>query len=277
MGNEGKCWSVKKKGSTARCPKSARPGQDYCGIHLKAKSVVRWAPSGGSESAKENGEPPKKAPVCVNEEDLYTCNPLAEVPLTDLFILEEGGLKYGFEVPTFQAILDNPPVQNPYTKGEIPASEIDRFKGMLGGKKIVHKEPKLTKKQRLNDAVLRVFQKIDMLDNYTNPDWFLALNKSQLRTYYLLMKDIWEYRAGLTPDQRLRIVSDGKAFTHTLSQLKVLRPMDLQYLLLFEMERLISEGIDIDERKLGAIYLLAGLTYISPQAYEALPQYHGVF
>jgi hypothetical protein len=45
----------------------------------------------------------------------------------------------------------------------------------------------------------------------------------------------------------------------------------LQNIILNDFSRLITEGIDREERKLGAIFILTGLVEVSHEASDALP------
>ena len=52
-------------------------------------------------------------------------------------------------------------------------------------------------------AVLNIFQKIDALGNYTNPDWFNNLSHFKMVVYVRELYDIWVYRAQLSDETKL--------------------------------------------------------------------------
>ena len=64
----------------------------------------------------------------------------------------------------------------------------------------------LTKKQILEQNVLRVFQKFDNLDHYTDVRWFLNLSVKKLIKFYKLAEDIWNYRAQLNSEDKKKII-----------------------------------------------------------------------
>jgi hypothetical protein len=111
-----------------------------------------------------------------------------------------------------------------------------------------------------------------MLDNYTNSEWFKNLNIYQLFDLYLIMEDIWNYRSNMTIESKKKIVKDGLLFTYPKMMIKSIKSkIKLQNIILNDFSRLITEGIDREERKLGAIFILTGLVEVSHEASDALP------
>jgi hypothetical protein len=117
-----------------------------------------------------------------------------------------------------------------------------------------------------------IFYQINMLDNYTDHNWFKDLNIFSLMDLYLKMEDIWNYRSSMTIESKQKIVSNGIVFNippgiikHQKSKVK------LQNVILDEFSRMINEGINRDEKKLGAILILTGLVEVSYDAACALP------
>ena len=55
--------------------------------------------------------------------------------------------------------------------------------------------PKLSPENAMKDKAHHIFQRIDILGNYTDVNWFLELNLYQLKTLYKEAEDIWKYRA----------------------------------------------------------------------------------
>jgi len=59
-----------------------------------------------------------------------------------------------------------------------------------------------------------LFQHIDALGNYSNPQWFLNLNIHQLIKFTKVLNDIWNYRALLTIETKKAICPPlGKPWT----------------------------------------------------------------
>jgi hypothetical protein len=117
-----------------------------------------------------------------------------------------------------------------------------------------------------------LFYRINMLDNYTDPLWFKHLSFTQLLTLYIKAEDIWNYRSNMNIESKKKIVNNGIAFNIPHHLLKTIKNyMKLQNIILDEFMRLITEGVDRDERKLGAILLLTALVEVSGDAANALP------
>ena len=52
---------------------------------------------------------------------------------------------------------------------------------------------------------LALFQQIDSLGNYSNPNWFLSLTKPKLIGFIRNLIDVWSYRAQLTIEAKRNI------------------------------------------------------------------------
>ena len=121
---------------------------------------------------------------------------------------------------------------------------------------------------------LGLFQNIDALGNYTNPQWFLSLNRNQLIKFTRELIDIWEYRAQLSITVKRNICPpNGDPFRnlsiqyiHTESNLCNVKKVILEVL-----EKLVNSGIDQDSKTLGAYYILGALTLVNETASTTLP------
>ena len=86
------------------------------------------------------------------------------------------------------------------------------------------------------------------------------------------MEDIWNYRSGMQFDAKERIVNNGIIFNIPHSIIKNQKNITkMQNVILDEFLRLINEGINREEKKLGAMIILTGLVEISTEARDALP------
>ena len=86
------------------------------------------------------------------------------------------------------------------------------------------------------------------------------------------MEDIWNYRSNMTIESKKNIVENGNVFNVPLNIIKLQKSkIKMQNIILNEFYRLINEGINREEKKLGAILILTGLVEISIEAADALP------
>jgi hypothetical protein len=119
-----------------------------------------------------------------------------------------------------------------------------------------------------------VFHKINMLDNYSSHLWFKNLDIKELANFYSKLEDIWNYRVGMDTVEKMRILqtNNGNAFMMSINTIKHIKSkIQLQEILLNEIDRFITEGINRDERKLGAMLMLTGLVEVSYEAASGLP------
>jgi len=134
--------------------------------------------------------------------------------------------------------------------------------------------PKLTKEQRFNQVLVRVFQKIDMLGHYTDIAWFQNMSLRDLNYFYKGAYDIFAFRAQLSNEVRRKIVKDGVLFQNFIGSLHHVQERTkhiLQYEILREIERILDEGEDRDSKILGITLILTVLVECSHAAAMALP------
>jgi hypothetical protein len=185
--------------------------------------------------------------------------------------------RYAYDIRTLVQIINSeypscPYTFRPFTKEEKMMINLYKNKLLLDGFTIEMEKVTLTPEEEIDMKIKDLFYKVNMLDNYTNHEWFRNLNLGQLINLYIKMEDIWNYRSNMDANAKKRIVKDGLIFTISIHIIKIQRQkMKMQTILLDEFNRLISEGIDREEKKLGAILLLTGLVEVSSDAACALP------
>ena len=134
---------------------------------------------------------------------------------------------------------------------------------------------KITKEQRMNQRVISVFQKIDELDTYaggTSIDWFLNLSGSQLKLYYKVLEDIWNYRSELSLSRKNEIVPNKIMFPISVHNFYNLNDKHkMRKIMLNEMDKLVSSAPRREDKVLGCYYTLIGLVEVSQQVANALP------
>jgi len=130
----------------------------------------------------------------------------------------------------------------------------------------------LSKEEEVNMKMKDVFHQINMLDNYTNYMWFKNLNIKQLIDFYIRMEDVWNYRLGMTNDAKKSIVKNGILFNipvHVIQYQKDI--IKMQHILLDEFTRMITEGSNREDKKVGALLILTCLVEVSLDCANALP------
>ena len=217
--------------------------------------------------------------LCCNDTDILTFTCKYEIPEIYFYIFKDKFTKkkYAYDIRTLNEIINSDYPSCPYTFRnftEEEKKEITLYKNQLVqcGINVDIEKKKLTIEEETDMLIKDVFYQINMLDNYTNHIWFKDLNINQLIHLYALMEDIWNYRSSMTLQSKKKIIKNGIIFNipvHIIKHEKSL--IRMQNLLLSEFMRLINEGVDREEKKLGAILILTGLVEISHEAADALP------
>ena len=227
--------------------------------------------------------------ICVNETDFYSMDDLADIKYENFYSFKDDENKiYGFDVLSlFKMASRSNEILNPYNRKVIPNYVIKDIKFLIkknniylklsgGGEKIDLQEcehQQLSEQQRIELRALDIFQKMDMLGNYTNTDWFLSLERPAIIKFIRQLADIWFYRAGLTQVKQREICPPyGDPFRMiNLYALSAIPTTTLQRVSLTVMEKLVVSGIDQDCKYLGSNYVLCALTLVNSNAATSLP------
>ena len=220
-----------------------------------------------------------KRACCFNDTDILSFDSIYDIPNKYFYIYHDkvNNKKYGYDIRTLLQIIYSDYPSCPYTFRPFTDEEKNRiyqYKEYLESKNIdLGLEKRDMSDQEYIDMKIKdVFYQINMLDNYTNPQWFKNLSLNQLIELYIQMEDIWAYRIGMTIESKINILHNGIAFNIPIYIIKTIKSViKLQNIILDEFIRFITEGINREEKKLGAILILSGLVEVSTEAAEALP------
>ena len=320
------CFSIKsKKEPNVRCCHPTVHSSEYCGIHINAKTLVRFVGGFGGPSPKvevsqeipvkkqaqevaptkkrthsgNESESEKRASTRIqsvfrgwnisrrskpnNVEDCGTLENLLEIPIEYYIQYQDAtdNLWYGFDIRTLESILESKHPVNPYNtkdlkqNNKLMANYAHKKSFLLdNNRKMSHDSPKLTDQQKFSQFVVRVFQKFDELGQYTDTEWFTTLSIEQLKQFYHLANDMFDYRAQLSDEMKKNIVKNGLIFHNfksTLSKFRNVHTRILQVEILREMERVVDEGVDKEFKILGMNLILSALVEVSHRASLALP------
>ena len=217
--------------------------------------------------------------ICCNDTDILTFSSKYDIPNIFFYIFNDNlnNKKYAYDIRTLYQIIESDYPSCPYTFRQFTEeekNEIILYKNKLNQKGINIDIPKniLSHEEEIDMKIKDIFYQINMLDNYTNPDWFRKLNLNQLIHLYVKTEDIWNYRSCMDIETKKKIVTGGQVFNAPLSMIKTYKSkIKLQEIILNDYLKLITEGINREEKKLGAILILTGLVEVSIDAAEALP------
>jgi hypothetical protein len=228
-----------------------------------------------------------KRTLCTNACDFLSMEDMLDIPFEQFFSYkDDDGLIYGFDLLSLHNLIikSNGSVKNPFTTKQISSKVIDDFRKLIRLSRLLKVDiiteirnvsQDITDKKSVELRTLTLFQNIDALGNYSDPQWFLELNRIQMIKFLRELIDIWNYRAPLTIQTKQEICPPyGNPFS-TISTIHLLNIMetvdDVRKAILICLEKMVTTGIDKDSKCLGAYYVLGALTLVNNDAATALP------
>jgi hypothetical protein len=218
---------------------------------------------------------------CCNPNEITSFDEVIDIPGNYFYLFKDTitGKKFGYDIRSLIAILKSDYPTCPYTFRQFTDDEKTAIHNHFNklknaGIELDFEKNIMTKEQEMEMRMKDVFHKINMLDNYTSHTWFLNLSLKDLMDLYATLEDIWNYRLGMTPEAKNNILpsTNGTAFLMSNNTIRRIKSKEhMQNILLTEINKFVSDGINRDERKLGAMLILTGLVEISEQAADALP------
>lgn len=226
----------------------------------------------------------KERKKCVNEEDFYTMENIAEIPSKQFISFQDKeGAIYGFNILSLYTMIlkTKNPLINPYNRCEIDKKVVEGMLYILNITKILGSNVKLqmdgpqefSREKKIEMRALELFQIINDLGNYSDQNWFLKLNKLQLIRFIREIVDIWNYRAQLSDTVKREICPPyGEPYREVnFFLLPTVDSLELQEMSLKIIDKLINDGINQSSKALGANFVLCALTLVNKDAATALP------
>jgi hypothetical protein len=194
--------------------------------------------------------------------------------------VENNKCTYSFDIRSLATLLEKHDIpENPYTRVAFTERSLEKARAFIrwSRKKGVDTrwapiEPG-TPDQRFRLKVTDLFQKIDELNYYTKPDWFVNLSIDNLRCFYVELYDIWFHRAELTAEMRRTIIpSPAHPFRYNINEIVANRSLDFLRKVNMDIIRMfISAAHDRSERTLGAMYIVTVMTLVNSECREMYP------
>ena len=226
--------------------------------------------------------------LCTNADDFITMEPIEEINFHQFISYKDKDeFIYGFDINSLHNLFlksqNNDLLRNPYNRNSFPETVFNTIKHIAHLSKILKISINLkfgddaqnvSNEKLIELRSLSLFQNIDSLGNYSNPQWFLSLNRNQLIKFVRDLHDIWNYRAQLSNEIKRNICPpSGDPFRnlsipyiHNEPNMSNVRKVILEVL-----EKLVNSGADKDSKTLGAYYVLGCLTLVNETASTSLP------
>jgi len=225
--------------------------------------------------------------LCVNQADFLTMDEVTQIPLHQFFSYKDvDGFIYGFDaVSLHNLILNNAGSKlcNPYNRNNFPEDTLSNFKKLIKISKLLNMEintniqdigASISSQKSLELRILGLFQSMNALGNYSEPQWFATLSKIKLIKFARDLFDIWQYRLQITNQTKCAICPPtGNPFRGlNFNELVAEQNVDaIKQKLLPILEMMVNTGIDRDSKCLGAYYVLGALTLANDAAAVSLP------
>lgn len=291
-----------------RCVNQATHG-DFCGHHYKkptpwvlssnkselelktekvksAKKILEWYRRvNGIFRVRQHGIGYWIRSIATNDSDFFSTDSIQDISGIMFFsYIDPHQHVYAFDIRSIHSLYNranraNESAVNPFTREEFPEwleSKKNRLIANLIKRNLpiewIPTQPP-TPEQQWRMRVVDLFHKIDNLNYYSSPDWFIGLSAYGHAKYYRELHDIWTFRAGLNNLQKNTIVPNHsqRLFKHS-PWLVSEQPIEtIQKINMNAIRLLISSAADRNDQILGAMYVITAFTLVNRQARIAYP------
>lgn len=224
--------------------------------------------------------PAKNSPgIATNQTELYTMENIESIPpIYFISIWDERKNIWVFDIRTVvHTMTTGAQSNNPYTRELYTERAQDIIYARINWLRyrkfqITHINTEtLTEEQCWKQKILDIFLKIEALGYYISCDWFYNISLDEHITFYRKIYNLWEWRLGLSRTQKENIIGTQTLFKFSPSEIPSKRKAWWSKINLDIIHTLISNGVDKDNKKLGAMYALMALATVSEGLAESMP------
>jgi hypothetical protein len=227
-----------------------------------------------------------KRNICVNETDFITMEPVNEIAYDQFVSYEEKEkVVYGFDIVSLYNMLiedrkQGKKIVNPYNRSQFLDHFLKNCKRVLQINKAMKRPLNLvidnedthqTLQQQIEMRALNLFQLINSYGHYSDSKWLLNLERNLIQRFVLELMELWNYRLNMSTATKRQICPpDGNPFRN----IHIMQTADMSELrrqALDVVERMVNSANSVENKNLGAFYVLGSLTLVSPDAATAMP------
>ena len=214
--------------------------------------------------------------LSINDCDFYSCEDIKTIHYDYFISYKDNDNKlYTFDIRSLNILINNNQ-NNPYNRNTIPNFLKQNTNILINYLKynninINYPDDNLTEEQLFNNKVINVFQKIDQFNYNTNINWFTKLTIDKLKQYWILLEDIWNWRANLTKQDQYKIIQNNHIFVNFKNINNINNLRFLQNCILDDINILISNGITNSDTSNGILYVLIALSNVSNECGSSMP------
>lgn len=223
--------------------------------------------------------------ICTNDSDFFSTESLNDISGCSFYSYKDSDNHiYGFDIRSihtliYRARIAGESALNPFTRTPFTDFVKKQVMSLVRALHYHHIPTEWaplnppTPEQQTRMKVVDIFSKIDELNYYSSPDWFLDLTIEGHRRFYNALFDIWTFRANLSNAQKSTIVPGyaTRLFRTPRWALADINYEGLQRINLGVIRLMISSATDRNDRILGAMYVISALTLACDTARTAYP------
>ena len=132
------------------------------------------------------------------------------------------------------------------------------------------------REKTIEQRVIHLFMEMDMLGSYTDSNWYIGLSLDQFISYYKFLYTLWNLTTFIPRETKNIVCICGNPFNGAREIFHrnvagIIERLTAMETCLFVMENILYGSLDIENRKLGMMYILMGLTQVSRNARMAMP------
>jgi hypothetical protein len=237
--------------------------------------------------------------LCVNDEDPIGCYELKEIDKEYFYVIKEGKYYYGYDIRTILSIIyhsgwnksKNPLTRNLFDKSiYIDCSEkILRFKNkglsLFYEEEASNKSPSdTTPREKLISIINKLSYELYQLDFHVTEEQLRRINIRQYRNIYATFSNIWFFN--ITNEIRNIYNNDTNNplniptyadFNNTITNTDNFGHIIMQLVNILNIfYKLITNPINIEDKKTGAMYVMISLCSINSSIRDEYPQFVNV-
>jgi len=218
---------------------------------------------------------------CNNTEDFFTYENVDEISDKYFFSYKDyKNIVWFFDIRSLKKLIDMKQ-PNPYTMVPFNDNVIIRALNIIEKLNNMNistdfkdeiKQVEKDKKKLLKQKVIDVFASIERLGLSVNAQWFTCLHIIHLKKIYGLMEDIWNWRAELSQEIKIKMCPpDGKIFNRSPHEIRHTSDrMKMMDYILTDINKFNNAEYDSD-KIIGFTYFLISLSKVNPIVLDTHP------
>ena len=227
--------------------------------------------------------------LSMNTTELYSLESVTTIPMVYYFsFVDSRHNLWCFDIRSLGQILSVGTLrENPYTREPLTERVIKRIMARITWLRkrrwlvFYPTGADLTSEQMWKQKILDLFMKIESFGYYVSCEWFHSMTIQDHQTFYVTLYNLWNFRLGLTAQDRNTIVpghtmkaGNNKLFRYLPGQLKEYENKPIHWwekVNLYLIESFLTRAAEKESQKLGAMYCVMGFVEVNEDAAAVFP------